>query len=161
MEPYLSQAKLIEAMVRKDDFALATVQKLYGAALYGIVCKVFHNHEARIAVFQKAISKIWFDADQYDPEKLKFFTWMLNIVRQTIKEEFQPPTNSLEIAYKDNDLLRIIHQNDYPVFIRVFFHSRTIAEIGEELFMSTADISKSLYRAIKNLNDHFAQSSAQ
>ncbi|WEK17876.1 MAG: sigma-70 family RNA polymerase sigma factor [Candidatus Pedobacter colombiensis] len=158
IKTYYTQDEMIAGLILKDKLALKSLHDQFQGCLYGIISAVFEDHEVRIAVFQKAILKIWVDADQFDPEKEKFFTWMLNIVRQSIKDEFNHSTHSSDLMYRDADLCRIIDHNDFPVFIRIFFFGSSIEEIGKECAMSPDDVRKSLFHGIESLKKHLAQS---
>lgn len=161
IKTYSTQDEMIVGLIMKDKLALKGLYDQYQGYLFGIISAVFEDHEARIAVFQKAILKIWVDADKFNPDKEKFFTWMLNKVRQCIRDEYNLSTHNPDLKYRDADLCKIVKDHDYPVFIRVFFFSSSIEEISEELSMSKEDVRKSLYHSIENIKVHLAHSLKQ
>ncbi|MEZ4686753.1 MAG: sigma-70 family RNA polymerase sigma factor [Bacteroidia bacterium] len=55
----------------------------YGAALYGVILKVVKSDSMAEDVLQESFVKIWNKIDQYDEKKGRFFTWILNIARNT------------------------------------------------------------------------------
>lgn len=158
IKTYTTQEEMIVGLILKEKLALKCLHDQFQGCLYGIISAVFEDHEARIAVFQNAILKIWDDVNQFDPKKEKFFTWMLNIVRQSIKDEYNLSTNTSDLMYRDADLCRIIDPTDFPVFIRVFFFGSSIEEIGKECDLSPDDVRKSLFHGIESLKKHLAQS---
>jgi len=161
IKTYSTQDEMIVGLILKDKLALKSVYNQYKGCLYGIISAVFEDHEARIAVFQQAILKIWVDADKFNPDKEKFFTWMLNKVRQSIREEFNRSSHVPELIYRDADLCKILNEHDYPVFIKVFFFNSSIEEISAEYFMSIEAVRKSLFHSIESIKVHLAQSSEQ
>ncbi|RQO74522.1 hypothetical protein DBR43_03785 [Pedobacter sp. KBW06] len=154
---YANPEEMLEGLLLKDINALEAFYYKYSGKLYGIIAVVFESHEARISVLQRAILRIWSDTNQYDPEKEKFFTWMLKIVRESISQEFLSSDIDAQSIYDHGELSKIIEPCDYPVFFRTFFFNTPINEIAEELSLTPFEAQKSLYQAIDNLKKHFAQ----
>lgn len=55
----------------------------YGAALYGVILRIVQSEHHAENVLQDSFVKIWKNIQSYDASKGRFFTWMLNIARNS------------------------------------------------------------------------------
>lgn len=55
--------------------------KQYSAVLYGVICKVIYDEQTAQDVLQDVFVKIWNNIEQYNPQKGRIYTWMINIAR--------------------------------------------------------------------------------
>ena len=76
-----SEEDLIELLKNSDQQAFAYLYDNYSGALYNIIYKMLENHELAEDVLQEAFVKIWNNFSNYDSNKGRLFTWMLNITR--------------------------------------------------------------------------------
>lgn len=53
----------------------------YAAVLFGVIKKVVFDEQTAEDVLQDVFVKIWNNIGQYNPEKGRIYTWMLNIAR--------------------------------------------------------------------------------
>lgn len=67
----------------KDDKAFNYLYDNYSAALYGVILKVLDKEELAGDVLQEVFVKIWRGIEQYDHNKGRLYTWMLNIARNS------------------------------------------------------------------------------
>lgn len=74
---------IIARFQKQDPAAFEKIYEMYSAALYGVINGVLHNNEVSEEVLQDSFIKIWNNSDTYNPKKGRFFTWMLNIARNT------------------------------------------------------------------------------
>lgn len=74
---------LIASFQERDPSAFEKIYELYSEALYGVINSVLHNAEVSEEVLQDSFVKIWNNSDKYNPKKGRFFTWMLNIARNS------------------------------------------------------------------------------
>lgn len=75
--------ELILLFQQKDPAAFEKIYDLYSEALYGVINSVLHNAEVSEEVLQDSFVKMWNNADNYNSTKGRFFTWMLNIARNS------------------------------------------------------------------------------
>lgn len=66
----------------------------YSSALYGIISRIIANEDVAEEVLQDVFLKIWNRIEQYDPDKGRLFTWMLNLARNQAIDK----TRSKEIS---------------------------------------------------------------
>ncbi|MEG0918195.1 MAG: RNA polymerase sigma factor [Flavobacterium sp.] len=55
----------------------------YSGALYGVVLRIVSSKEYTEEVIQDVFVKIWNSIDQYNASKGRFYTWIINIARNT------------------------------------------------------------------------------
>lgn len=72
---------LIRAVSRGVDGALLALFDRYADRVLGLARKICGDHMVAEEVTQEVFLKIWQTADQYDPQRGKFVTWLLTITR--------------------------------------------------------------------------------
>lgn len=78
-----SDQDLISALKAGDKNALGGLYDKYSAALFGVVLRIVQSEDTAEEVLQEAFLKIWRNINAYDESKGKFFTWALNVTRNT------------------------------------------------------------------------------
>jgi len=74
---------LIEAMQQGNETAFSKLYSMYSEALNGIIYSIVLDEEIAEEVLQDVFVKIWNNASTYAIGKGRFFTWILNIARNT------------------------------------------------------------------------------
>lgn len=74
---------LILDMQKKNETAFSKIYAMYSEAIYGIVYSVVLDEEIAQEVLQDVFIKVWNNSESYDHKKGRFFTWLLNIARNT------------------------------------------------------------------------------
>lgn len=74
---------LVKRLQSGDQGAFSEVYDRYAAALNGIVVRIVNDEDAAMDVLQDTFLKIWKNCQSYDATKGSFYTWMLNIARNT------------------------------------------------------------------------------
>ena len=74
---------LIERMQQNDEHAFSKLYLLYSEAMYGIIYSIVLDEAVAEEVLQDTFIKIWNNSSSYNIEKGRFFTWILNIARNT------------------------------------------------------------------------------
>ncbi|UGU15133.1 sigma-70 family RNA polymerase sigma factor [Sinomicrobium kalidii] len=77
----MQQDQLIVQLQSGNEKAFERIYQLYSRSLYGIVFSIIRNEAISEEILQDVFLKIWHEAPAYDPEKGRFFTWILNIAR--------------------------------------------------------------------------------
>lgn len=77
----MQQDQLIIQLQSGNEKAFERIYQLYSRSLYGIVFSIIRNEAISEEILQDVFLKIWHEAPAYDPEKGRFFTWILNIAR--------------------------------------------------------------------------------
>ncbi len=80
---------LIERIQRGDQVAFAEVYDRYSGALNGVISRMISESAIAEDVLQDTFVKIWKNCTTYDASKGSFFTWMLNIARNTAIDQLR------------------------------------------------------------------------
>ena len=171
---YIDEENLIARLKSKDKSAFEYLYDHYSGALYGVVSRVIKKEEVAEEVLQDAFLKIWDKIDNYDPEKGKLFTWMLNLTRNLAIDK----TRSREISKEgktsgiDNlvnriekrefaeqgvdsigvsDLLKVLPEEQRFVVEHLYFKGYSQSELAEEFSIPLGTVKTRLRLAMKQL----------
>ena len=75
--------QLVEQFTRKDVKAFESLYGMYRDSVHGIIFNIVKDQELADELMQDVFMKAWKNADTYSSKKGRFFTWMLNIARNT------------------------------------------------------------------------------
>jgi len=81
--PSYSEETLASLLINKDSAVLEILYDKYSEALYGIIFRIIKEPRLTEEVLQTCFVKIWKNAEKYDKNKGRLFTWMLRIARNT------------------------------------------------------------------------------
>ena len=56
---------------------------MYSDSIFGVIYTILKDHELSQEVLQDVFLKVWDKSQMYQPNKGRFFTWILNIARNT------------------------------------------------------------------------------
>ncbi|CAN5262317.1 ECF RNA polymerase sigma factor SigK [soil metagenome] len=73
--------KLIVELKAGDERSFERIYALYSESIYGIIFTIVRDSDIAQEILQDVFLKIWENAESYNPEKGRFFTWALNIAR--------------------------------------------------------------------------------
>ncbi|HRB70417.1 MAG TPA: sigma-70 family RNA polymerase sigma factor [Flavobacterium sp.] len=79
----MTQEELLAQIYKKDNKAFTLLYDSYAKNLYGIIYNLLKDREEAEDVFQETFVKIWKNLDTYNESKGRFFTWLLNIARNS------------------------------------------------------------------------------
>lgn len=81
-KPEKMNDELIVALMQADPRrAIEFIIEKYGGALLWNLRKISPNEEIAQDLFQEACVKIWQNAEKYDPQKGRLFTWLVQVCR--------------------------------------------------------------------------------
>lgn len=72
---------LVEQFKQKDEKAFESLYNMYSHSLHGVIYTIVRDHRIAQEVMQDVFIKAWHNANTYNSEKGRFFTWILNIAR--------------------------------------------------------------------------------
>jgi len=104
---------LILAMQNGDEKAFSRLYTMYSQAIYGIIYNIVLDEKISEEVLQDVFIKIWNNASSYSSKKGRFFTWMLNIARNSAIDETRSKAfkNSRKNLSTSN-FVDILHSSD-------------------------------------------------
>lgn len=160
---------------RQDESGFHHLYDNYSGALYGVILRIVQSKEYTEEVIQDVFVKIWNSIHQYDPEKGRFYTWIINIARNTAIDYLK--SKSFQNQLKNQPLPDFVYQNaelsttnnaDFIGFNKVlegldadkrelidlaYFQGFTQNEISEKLNMPLGTVKTKMRSALLKLKD--------
>ena len=95
----------IVALLRQDDkSAVSLLYDNYSDALFGVILRIVNQEALAEEILQDTFLKIWKYRESYDESKGRFFTWMLNIARNTAIDQ----TRLKSFSQKNQDIDNVV-----------------------------------------------------
>jgi RNA polymerase sigma-70 factor, ECF subfamily len=79
----MTQEELLVLIYKKDEKAFTHLYDMYSKSLFAVINVLVKNREEAEDVLQEVFVKIWKNIDTYHESKGRFYTWILNIARNT------------------------------------------------------------------------------
>lgn len=79
----MTQEDLLVLIYQKDEKAFTHLYDMYSKSLFAVINTLVKNREEAEDVLQEVFVKIWKNIDSYHESKGRFYTWILNIARNT------------------------------------------------------------------------------
>ncbi len=102
---------LIQQFQKKDKVAFETLYNMYAENICGVINVILKDPERSQELCQDVFMKIWDKSDQYDASKGRFFTWILNIARNTAIDELRSKSHKNQKKNLPVDSLVGIYEN--------------------------------------------------
>lgn len=147
----------------------------YSGALYGVILRIVQSKEYTEEIIQDVFVKIWNSIHQYDSAKGRFYTWMINIARNTAIDYLK--SKSFQNQLKNQPLPDFVYENaelttsnnaDFIGFNKVleslefdkqelidlaYYQGYTQSEISEKLNMPLGTVKTKMRNALMKLKD--------
>ena len=100
----MTQEELLPLILKKDDRSFTILYDMYSKNLYGIIYNLIKDKEEAEDILQEVFVKIWKNIESYNESKGRFFTWILNIARNTTIDKLRSKgfNNSQKNLSSDN-----------------------------------------------------------
>lgn len=109
-----TEEKIIHLLKKGDSYALNLLYEYYSDSLYGVIIKVTKNEEIAEDALQETFIKVWKNANRYDPDKAKLFTWLFRIARNTAIDKLRSFNNRFKKEVQiDNTNVYILPTADF------------------------------------------------
>jgi RNA polymerase sigma-70 factor (ECF subfamily) len=140
---HIDEKTLVARLRSKDKSALEYLYNHYSGALYGVISRVIKKEEVAEEVLQDVFLKIWDKIYNYDPERGKLFTWMLNIARNQAIDK----TRSKEISKegKTSGIENLVSKIDSQEFVEQAIEGIGVKEILKGLPEEQKFVVEQLY----------------
>ena len=79
----MTQEELLPLLMNKDERAFTHVYDMYSKSLFAVICNLVSDREEAEDVLQETFVKIWKNIDTYNESKGRFYTWIVNIARNS------------------------------------------------------------------------------
>ena len=174
----LSEEDLIQALRNHEKIAVEALYDMYSASLYGVISRIVIDTPTSEDVLQETFVKIWHSFSNYNAEKGRLFTWMVNIARNLAidkirSKDFKNQSKNHELennvtfideqkntVYKPElmgikNLVETLKPEQKSILDLVYFKGYTHVEAAEELGIPLGTIKTRLRMAIQELRKHF------
>ncbi len=171
-----SEEELIVLLKEKNENGFHYLYDHYSGALYGIILRIVQSKEYTEEVIQDVFVKIWNSIHQYDSSKGRFYTWMINIARNTAidylkSKGFQNELKNQSLpdfVYNTAELSTTNNSSDYIGFNNVlegleadkqelinlaYYQGYTQHEISEKLKIPLGTVKTKMRNALMKLKD--------
>lgn len=177
-------ARLLAAIAREDQHALATLYRRHGGLLYSLLVRMLENEMEAQEIMQDTFVHIWRNAARFDLDRSSPVAWMIMIARGRAYDRlrararrskgmsaYEREVASLEVAVNGskeserNELAAVcaaaLNQLDEPqaralqlAFLRGWTHEEIAGAVGEPLGTVKARIRRGLLALRKVLKDY-------
>jgi RNA polymerase sigma-70 factor (ECF subfamily) len=169
-----TESELVTLLKQRSQPAFSYLYDNYAAALYSVIFSVLQDKELANDVLQEVFIKIWKQIDQYNPEKGRLFTWLVNISRnasidtlrsrsyQDQRQNRELTSNVYTAAGSTNietdkiGLRKIVNnlKDDYKVLVELaYFQGYTQDEISKFLNIPLGTVKTRLRSALIQLKE--------
>lgn len=160
---------------QKNEAGFHHLYDNYSGALYGVILRIVQSKEYTEEIIQDVFVKIWNSIHQYDAAKGRFYTWMINIARNTAIDYLK--SKSFQNQLKNQPLPDFVYENaeltttnnsDFIGFNKVleslesdkqelidlaYYQGFTQSEISEKLNMPLGTVKTKMRNALIKLKD--------
>lgn len=167
----------IDQVKQGDSKAFEKIYDAYSSALFGVCLKIVNDQEQAEDVMQDAFVKIWKNIQSYESSKGTFFTWMLNIARNTaidklrqmkkrgggsIQNELNDVSNMVANSETFNtntiglnELLQKLPEEHQQILEYLYYKGYTQQEVSDELDLPLGTVKTRSRYALRALKDLF------
>lgn len=172
----MTQDDLLILIANKDEKAFTHMYNMYSRSLFAVISNLIKEHEEAEDVLQEVFVKIWKNIDSYNETKGRFYTWILNIARNTAIDKLRSKgfNNSKKNLSSDNfvhllddsnratNMIDVIGIRDFvkklkPKCIQIiellFFKGYTQQEASEELEIPLGTVKTQNRNCINDLRN--------
>ena len=166
---------LVLRLQNREESAMSELYDRYASTLYGLASKIVRSDEIAQDVVQDAFVKVWKKVETYDNSKGTFFTWMLNITRNTAidflrKRKKENPSSIQEIennvhisedsskkmdAIGVKELVDNLNEDQRILVEYIYFKGFTQQEVSDELGIPLGTVKTRIRAAVGELKKFF------
>lgn len=126
---YIAEKDLISLLEKRDRRAFNYLYDNYSDALYGVVIRIVSYRQYADEVIQNVFVNIWDKMPQFDPQKGRLYTWMINIARHAAIDYIK--SKAVQNEQKNQSLPEIVNNTENHQFF-VKEHEKNSDYIGIE-----------------------------
>lgn len=169
----VTENDLVQRLQNHDEAAMTVLYDKYSAALYGVILRIVKSEALAEDVMQESFVKIWSSMGQYNQEKGRLFTWIINIARHAAidkirSKEFRvgskkrpiedSPANYFHSQYDVRpddigikELVGKLNPEQKKIIDMMYFDGYTQSEVAEELAIPLGTVKTRTRAAMKFL----------
>jgi RNA polymerase sigma-70 factor (ECF subfamily) len=150
----------------------------YSAAVYGVVLRIVKSEDTAEEVLQDCLLRVWHKINDYDKNKGKLFTWMINIARNLAIDKIrskeyksQLKSNDIDVnvslvdkSYEERfkpeyigvrDMLDNLNNDQRSLIDLMYFKGYSQSEISEEFGIPLGTVKTRVRSAMEKLRKLF------
>jgi RNA polymerase sigma factor (sigma-70 family) len=130
-----SEEELVLSLKKKEEEAFRYLYLHYRGSLFSVINQIIPDKETAGDVLQEVFIAVWKNAEKYDPEKGRLFTWLLNIARNTAinKTRSKNYKNALKNEELNNTVYSSEKTNDNQVPVNTIGLRKEVSRLKEDL----------------------------
>jgi RNA polymerase sigma-70 factor (ECF subfamily) len=177
----LSKEQLNTTLLKVQDGDHAAFEVLYDAyapAMYGVSLRILRDEKVAEDSVQDAFVKIWKKIHSFNVKKGSFFTWILNVNRNTAIDKYRklskstliPIQTSENLVNKEGgiansqkidhigiaDLVKVLPEKEQIILEYIYFKGYTQQETADELDLPLGTVKTRSRSALKGLKELFS-----
>lgn len=154
------------------------VHRFYGKALHGVIVNIVKNQEYAEDVLQESLVKVWKNGDSYDSKKGRFYTWLLNICRNSALDKVRSKSykQELQIQEEENsvntetqvdnpnpdtigvkDMTLVLAAEERKLIDLVYFQGYSHRDLADKIDMPLGTVKTKIRSALKTLRRHYKE----
>lgn len=111
----IEESQLINLLKGRNSKGLEILYDNFSPALFGVIKRIISEEEIAEDVLQESFIKIWNNFEQYDADKGRLFTWMVNICRNTAIDKIRSSQYIHEIKNRSDTNLVIEEKDSFDL----------------------------------------------
>jgi RNA polymerase sigma-70 factor (ECF subfamily) len=174
-----TEEELVLLLRQQSKEAYNYLYRQYSAVLYGVIKRIVNDDQTAQDVLQEVFVKIWNNIQQYNAEKGRIYTWMINIARNSAIDKLRSKGEIMKGKIRgDEETVNNIgwgmqtEQNTDAIGLRnmvaalkpeyktivelAYFKGFTMEEIGKALNIPVGTVKTRMRYAIQSLRQHFS-----
>lgn len=133
----------VEKLKAGDEQAFEELYDNFSGMLYGIIYRIVKNPADGENLLQDCFVKIWLNIHQYDENKGKLATWLINIARN-VAIDFTRSSYFNKRAMIQSDE-KIVHLEDANYNVQVFQDTRGLQQVVQQLPPTCREVIEWMY----------------
>ena len=165
---------LVEKFQLKEETAFDEIYTMYAKSIYGVIYNIIRDEQISQEVLQDVFIKAWNKADSYSNKKGRFYTWLLNIARNSAIDTYRskdfkntrknfsselfvdliPEKNSLDSQTDSiglRDVVKSMGEKCKQVIEYLYFKGYTQQETSDEIAIPLGTIKTRIRRCLQEL----------
>lgn len=173
-----TEEELVLLLKQNNEIAFRYLYDNYSGALYTVINKIIKDKDAADDLIQDVFFKIWKNFANYQPEKSRLFTWMMNIARnaaidayrsdkvsnRSAIQDIETSVNSIDLKQNQTietdvvglrDLVDRLRPERKQLIDLAYFEGFTQEEIADKLQMPLGTVKTRIRSALQELRTVF------
>lgn len=175
-----SDEHLLQNVLTRDAAALELLYQRHGRAVYSLAFYILRDGAVAEELTQEIFLTVWNKAEQFQPQRARFRTWLLSITRNraidqlrqrrrhiqadvslddaTSAEEYAPASEPIDSQRELHLLLRHLPPEQQQVLQLCYFEGYTHEEIAARLGLPLGTVKSRILLGLKKLRDMMSSS---